>query len=780
MDEDDDFDFSDHDLDDLPANTLQQLETTAIQSTQHQPNPAVPGFSPANNRNTGFQNNCSRANNPLPYSTNAAPQPPSSDYGLDDGDEIINLDEASVPMGNEYESNEAQFAQIPKGNSQWAPDAVPQFTPPPLNEYGHQNDLYGDAMEVEEQPRRSQIDTNSLLARIRKLEQEKARLNRDLQGERSKILSKSGEADTVRRRLESATKEHERKMAVAQQAHNEQIAKQNVELEKMRRDREQAQTNNMFLEYDLAREADRTKKIKKIAGNKARPVNMSPSRTPKRQKSLPFRDGFDDEDIIMASPTKAREKPKVATPKQASKRKRPVTEQSPIPALQLSEPRGRLRAPDPPALTDTKLDPALLEKLRKQDHRFELLQRLVNHRSSNGQDRVLEALTQHAFPSQPGKKLSALVYDAISGCTFEENAHELALNFCHCFLSLWDRCLEEKYYSPIYLLLDAVQFILAWEPSSTAVALMERIVPLILASVDLVAIPIAKAATDKDHIPFRNSPAQLKINSEIDVVECLDLLYVIASSSVTSSEPTTRFWQKMPVDFTLMMLMKVQPLPQIMLMLRILSTSSLATTIGAIVPADSAPDQQAKREIDTIERLTLLLFETPEPLPHQEINEQQQIPYSPKQIWDLRIQVLTVLTIFSVSPHGSSRLASHRNCLARLIRHLDFSISSLYTAPISTPIHKLAVASVNMTMKLIYHLMTSNPQIDIKEKLDAVQGGSHKYLVALTRLAFSEGLVLEQGIDEEVVDAAHAVLDEGLSPEEGEGLLRVFSSGGSV
>lgn len=35
--DDDDFDFSDSDLDDLPANTLQQLETTAILATQRQP-----------------------------------------------------------------------------------------------------------------------------------------------------------------------------------------------------------------------------------------------------------------------------------------------------------------------------------------------------------------------------------------------------------------------------------------------------------------------------------------------------------------------------------------------------------------------------------------------------------------------------------------------------------------------------------------------------------------------------------------------------------------------
>ena len=83
-------------------------------------------------------------------------------------------------------------------------------------------------------------------------------------------------------------------------------------------------------------------------------------------------------------------------------------------------------------------------------------------------------------------------------------------------------------------------------------------------------------------------------------------------------------------------------------------------------------------------------------------------------------------------------------------------------------------------MRLFYHLVKCHPEMDVKTKLSAVQGGHHKYLVSLTRLAFSESLALEAGIEEDVVEAAHAVLDEGLSPEEGEGLLRVFSTAGSI
>lgn len=54
------------------------------------------------------------------------------------------------------------------------------------------------------------------------------------------------------------------------------------------------------------------------------------------------------------------------------------------------------------------------------------------------------------------------------------------------------------------------------------------------------------------------------------------------------------------------------------------------------------------------------------------------------------------------------------------------------------------------------------------------------HLIALTRLAFCESVILERGIEPEVSDAAHALLDEFLSPVEGEQLLVMFASGEST
>lgn len=124
--DDDEFDFSDNDLDDLPANTLQQLETTAIRATQQIRHDADD----------------------------------SAYYGLDvdddDGDEVINLDDAT---------DAPRFRQVQQHHDY----------SPALNGNGNDESnmgLYGGVMHVDvddEPPRQSQADVSKLLLRIKKV-----------------------------------------------------------------------------------------------------------------------------------------------------------------------------------------------------------------------------------------------------------------------------------------------------------------------------------------------------------------------------------------------------------------------------------------------------------------------------------------------------------------------------------------------------------------------------------------------------------------------------------
>ncbi|KAH8725636.1 hypothetical protein GQ44DRAFT_706872 [Phaeosphaeriaceae sp. PMI808] len=559
-----------------------------------------------------------------------------------------------------------------------------------------------------------------------------------------------------------------------------------AEIEKLRRDKDQAQIDSMFNQHD-AREVGMARRTRKAMlsrpGAATTTAPKSPRGTPKavRKTNALLGDGFDDEDIIMASPSKARERLKSATPKQIGKRKHQVTDQSPIPlpALQLSESRSQRKDKEQDsAVVDAKIDTALLEHLRHDDHRFTLLHRLLSHPSSNSEDRILEALAQHSFPTQPAKKLSSLVHDALAATTVPD-VHQLALQTCHIFLNLWKRCLDEKYYAPISLVLDAMHFILASEPVDIAVQVAERAVPLIISSVDLVSLPISNAAKlGGKAVTGLYSPAQVDIASKIDVLDCLELLYLIATSSVSSTdfEALTRLWQGIPSGFALMLLNEEHPQLQITLMLRILSTSAISTPLSdSLGPIATEDESQANIEDALINRLTNMFIETPKPIPNPSTDSPPS-PITEQEIWNLRLLVLAVLTQFSIPESGSKRLAQNPLCIGRLIKYLDHSINTLIKHPLS-PTQDQKVASINATMKLIYHIATTNPGFDIKSKLVNTLGGQHAYLVALTRLAFSEGLVLEAGIEDAVVDMAHSILDEGLSMEEGEAFGMVFSSG---
>lgn len=697
--DDDDFGFDDDDLDLLPAHALHHLEESAWKATQH--GPPVGG--------------------------------PESDYGLEDGDEVVNLDD-----GDEIVD---------------------------LN--------HNIASGYDEMPRPSQnADATRLLARVRQLELDKAREKRQAEDLRGKLQTKAGEADTLRRRHDAESRRYERQMADQQQQHGLEVAKFKAEMERLRRDKEQAQTDTMFDQHD-AREAGMAQRTRKAA-------------MPTRTKSVPrtlHGDGFDEDAVVVPSPSRTRDRTKTSTPKHPSKRKRNATDQSPIPlpALQLSEPRTRPKekALDESPAPETSVDAQLLDFYSHHDGRFALLHRLLSHPSSNSTDRILEALTQHAFPSQPAKKLSSVVYDTLSVASLNDT-HDLALCLCRTFLDMWRQCLAEKFYAPVQLILDALRFVLISEPVDTAVELAEVAVSIIIASVDLVALPVSNAAKLGDKaVASLFSPTQRDIASRIDVHACLDLLHFIATSCASPGkiDALRKFWQAVPSSFAIMLLNKEFPPSQMTVMLEILTTSAITTTIGPIAIED---ENQTSVEDALLNRLTNILTEVPKPTldPKDAITSILQAA-SEQEILQLRLLVIMVLTHFSIPEHGCSRLAQNRLCVGRLIKYLDTTITSLYRQPLS-PTQDQKVATINATMKLIYHITTSNPGFDMKSKLANTLGGQHAYLVALTRLAFSEGLVLEAGIEDAVVDMAHSILDEGLSMEEGEAFGMVFSSGNSV
>lgn len=156
----------------------------------------------------------------------------------------------------------------------------------------------------------------------------------------------------------------------------------------------------------------------------------SPATTPKRNhRSFALRDGFEDEE--MASPSKAGNK----TPK-GVKRKRSILD-SPIQVLQSR--RVTLVNENPVQVVDE----TFLEKLRKNDDRFDFFKAVMAHRADPGGERTLEAFTKFSFPSSR-TTLSTFFQDKVTLLQSTAAKSEFSAGVCGILLSVWSRCLQEK------------------------------------------------------------------------------------------------------------------------------------------------------------------------------------------------------------------------------------------------------------------------------------------------------------------------------------------------
>ena len=427
------------------------------------------------------------------------------------------------------------------------------------------------------------------------------------------------------------------------------------------------------------------------------------------------------------------------------------------------------------------------------------MQRLLRHCPYEGHERSLEALTKYAFPSNATRTFSSLLLDSLSARIGTDVA--LNLKLAQVVVTIWDQCLKERVYSPVYLLLDLLRFALRLQPASTIIQLIPTAVPLCIRTIDVGACPVIWASKQQGYASsteYKNFLAN--VIPYIDVDEVLDMLRTFCDAAGLDTEILDQFWRSIEFSAVFMMLHKALPISQIIAALELLKTAVFTNFFGPIHPTpdtgENTAEQQAKQERELIERLTQLLFEMPE-LPSDEP------PYTDAEIAELRIEILEVLKALCATEHGGLLLAQHRTVIGRLVRFLDGQVCRLYntrpsigldlsesTEPIiakdsgDQPLtnegistHDLIARTINITTRMLYHLLrTHEPHIDLQQKLAAVKGGYHKFLASMTRIAFSEQLVLEHGIEEAAVEAAHCILDNVLSPEEGEAIMKAVET----
>jgi hypothetical protein len=160
-------------------------------------------------------------------------------------------------------------------------------------------------------------------------------------------------------------------MIALRKLNEDKLAKQQKALEAARIAEKNAAIERDFIKQDLAEESERVRRL-----NKAKEVEKKDGlgvTTPKKKKALPHRDGFDDDEIEILSPSKISpskfQKKTTGSPSKPGKRKR-KTADSPAGALEVV-------ASDEPPTTEPEqkaavLDEAIIARLGNQDDRFDV------------------------------------------------------------------------------------------------------------------------------------------------------------------------------------------------------------------------------------------------------------------------------------------------------------------------------------------------------------------------------------------------------------------------
>ena len=783
--------FLDDDLDDIPDNTLVELERNAISSTQRQrhspaPSPATNLRKQAHNASSLYRSQKTTKNlawrpprlqqpgsQARPAVSNAQ-APTSSDYGFDE-ENVIDLDEPSMVI-HPASGPSARGPSRPT-SSRAASRTIDSETAAAFA--AADAEICGGTQQWAQAPhlqhkKRNDPDTNALMARIAELEAEQSRLQRLEQEARRAAATKQGEIAIVRAKEEKAAKEYERRLSVMQKLHADEAAKQKAELDTMRKQREKIETDNRFLQHDLAQEADRAKRT---AGSSK--LRHTREKDTPRKKKQGLGDGFDDSEVLMVSPSRSRERAKDQTPTAGAKRKRSAQD-SPLPALSFMPPPKPSREVSGEQSFASTLPASIAPRESDAPNRYEFMQRMLNHKHLGSKERTVELFAKHSFPSSPDRSVASIFLDGLSSSA-PTGLDDMPLKVSYTLLRLWSSCLHEKSYEPLALIINLLRAALYEELSSQVSKLVEQAVPICLQSVDLVITPVIQSQHASFSATF-DYKAQEELTAKVDLDEIVDFLLFLAQSAALDSERIEAFWQQIHYRGSLLMLNKVQPIPRIIQALQILSTSVLDASFGSI---SGEPSQQVQHSHTTVDRLVTWLVEIPKA-------PKDEPAYTEEEIAELRIATLEVFKKLCLTEHGGQLLANHRFAIAKLIKFLHSQVAKLYTIPPyaclqkhgrdgngdhQQTMHELIIQTVNTTVRILHHILRSFDElIDLTQKVNVERGGYHAFLIGMTRIAFSEQLVLEAGIETDVVEAAHDILDNVLSPEEGEAIVKAVQT----
>ncbi len=645
----------------------------------------------------------------------------------------------------------------------------------------------------------------------------------------SELLAKSGEVSLVRTNAERSAKAQEAEIERLKQLNAKAADDAKKAIEDAKRAEEIRKTELEFVKRDLGEEARKVRELERKAraekeGKKLPLRDGAPGTPTKREKS--FRDGFDDDEMSFISPTKlaanTRQKSLTSTTSSPRKkqRKRKAVD-SPINVLDIEEePQSAATsfvatsAPLTGNLTSHQL-----AKLKSPTEDLKFLEAVLDHTSSRTNRKTLEDLTHFHFPSNPSQSLTSILLSSLKDLNPPKPPPNTTLprRLTNILVwSLWDKCEAEEYFEPLPLIVELVTFCLELGTSEVAPQVSVTLLPVAQSTVLRIANPL-----------FRHRPLPAYADL-IDVDKILDLIYLTllgCAAAPTSTAPATvsvettdevgnmvlkdepyrfavtEFWRNMSVEFVLTMLSIRQPMRQFGMVCRMLPHSVTPSSFGPI-QVEGCEDISS----GILERMSYLLIHSPAVLqPKTKTTATKKPPLRKskqggKELARLRLQIITTLRDFSTSPAGSLHIVTHPTVIARIATFLSSTLDNLYSFPSH---HRVLASSINVSVELLHYLFFAFPDLDLRSKLDVVQGGFSRWQLTLARLNSAErsrdrrgseesqetvdrrigrgggeANVLLGGLKDSALDRAQQLLEECVTMEEGESLEETFWSGG--
>ncbi|KAK2879564.1 hypothetical protein FQN49_000757 [Arthroderma sp. PD_2] len=683
----------------------------------------------------------------------------------DDGLDLVEEQDALLETPGEGDDQQRLYTSTSLAPGQWRRITAdePGVTVEPVQTHG----FTGGHAETSFSPGAFEsVQLEELKEQIEQLNRERERLSQELAAATAAEEARAGEIAIIRANQVKVEKNHGRQLSALKHSMDEETKKYRAEIEAALMESKRLIAENGFLKHDLQEEAHRASKMQHSFRSK--PKNDNVPTTPRKSKSLPLRDGFDDDELMMSPTKSAGRRSKRGTPATSNKRKR-VVDDSPIPvALQLSQ---ALDANADDGGNDETAGEQALEirqqQPKREDRNMRFMRHILNHRTYPRKAPDIEVFSSMSFPSDPDRKFSSIVIQSITA----HSTDNYAVDYTKAIASLWSRSLKEHFHTPIALFMSIVKFILHLDLNALAPCLIESVVPVLQNSGYINGVPrFTSSPVSHENLGKVKKTPQKKLDHRVSSTEALEMLYLIVSGCQQSRQALELFWRCVGYDFILIMLNSYQQLNDIILTLKILACGQLANTFGPICDSES---QQLEHEKYIIDRAANLLSELPSA-------DEGEEPYSPWEITTLRVEVMSFLNeiAFSCPDPAQNRIgkmiASHPSALARAFRSMHDELDALYSNP---PERDLHATVVNGLTRLVYGIIKSFPTlVDLPVRLRAVPGAVQKHLVVLTRLAFSEGLFLEAGITDETVEMAHEMLEDAVNPQEAEALLEAFRS----